>query len=482
MLKSDTSRKQDMTVGEIKDVTEKETFDAVLLADQPLVTFYKMSYKAYTHFSTETVVQHPVGSPLFGREFDIIPGRVGDLMHKCCLKIEIPSFCIKKSDLGVANLTYEHESSPVADFSDIKNKYAPLIAEMCIIALKAKEATNVDYYDMIADINKYVTQERVQVFADYNTFISKIREKMEADGETGTEFIRKEYLDPLHTIHNSNENELFQRASKIVTQSSTVFANTAQKTKAINQTVKEIVYNDIREALQFTQSFYDTLFKRMMTFRDRERMDKSGNVCFSWAKNLGYSMIEYIEFHIGALKIDKHYGIWMMIYLDLFCSSLKKEKVEHMQHGDTLSVFDYEEKPKKTLYIPLHFWFNRFADSSLPLVSIQHTHVKFVVKLREMNDVCRIENVYKIVRNGREEIVTETDLDYLMNRAIDKGRNKITRIEEHKDYSLYDIFVHNNKSIEASMLIDYIYLDTGERKRFASNNQEYVIDLSLIHI
>ena len=41
-------------------------------------------------------------------------------------------------------------------------------------------------------------------------------------------------------------------------------------------------------------------------------------------KNLGSSMIQKAELHIGGTKVDTLYGEWIYIYNDLFLSSSKR--------------------------------------------------------------------------------------------------------------------------------------------------------------
>lgn len=106
-----------------------------------------------------------------------------------------------------------------------------------------------------------------------------------------------------------------------------------------------------------------------------------------------------------------------------------------------LISYDRCEKPDYTLYIPLQFWFNRFSGLSLPIIALQYFDVTLSVKLKKFQDCAYIE-----------------------------------KIDNLSSINLDDLFYNNQFSIEASLLVDYIFLDRAERKRFAQSSHEYLID------
>ncbi len=83
------------------------------------------------------------------------------------------------------------------------------------------------------------------------------------------------------------------------------------------------------------------------------------------------------------------------------------------------------------LYIPLEFWFNRNAGLALPLIALQYHEVKVNIEFRDKTEC------YWKSSSGS---VTVGDFD------------------------------------ECSLFVDYIYLDTDERRRFAQVSHEYLIE------
>ena len=83
--------------------------------------------------------------------------------------------------------------------------------------------------------------------------------------------------------------------------------------------------------------------------------------------------------------------------------------------------------PVKTVYIPLRFWFNRNAGLALPLIALQYHEVKVLVELNKKADL---------------KIGNDANID----------------------------------ASEMCLLVNYVYLDTDERRRFAQVNHEYLIN------
>jgi len=157
---------------------------------------------------------------------------------------------------------------------------------------------------------------------------------------------------------------------------------------------------------------------------------------FRWANWLGHVLIRSVEIEIGGQRIDKHYGDWLYIWNELTQSSGHKDGYANMvgnvpaltqwyapATGTTATV------PSTTLYIPLEFWFNRNPGLALPLIALQYHEVKINLDFRAAGDT----------------------------------------------YSASNGFSTPSLS-SASLWVDYIYLDTDERRRFAQVSHEYLIE------
>ena len=155
---------------------------------------------------------------------------------------------------------------------------------------------------------------------------------------------------------------------------------------------------------------------------------------FAWVEELGHFLIKSVEVEIGGQRIDKHYGRWLSIWNSLTIPSGKVDGYNNMI-GNTTDMYLHSTSPEnksgKTLYIPLQFWFCRNAGLALPLIALQYHEVKFNIEFAALADL--IDAVYS---------------DYSGSPAL----------------------------ANTSLWIDYIYLDTDERRRFAQTSHEYLIE------
>lgn len=150
------------------------------------------------------------------------------------------------------------------------------------------------------------------------------------------------------------------------------------------------------------------------------KLPSLNNVDSKWVNNIGHILIQEVSIEIGGQIIDKHFGDWLNIWDELTQTAEKAAGYDKMI-GAKL------ENSGGTLYIPLQFWFCRNPGLALPLISLQYHDVKFNIEFRKASD-CFI------------------------------GSATTPQI------------------INASLYVDYIYLDTDERRQFAQINHEYLIE------
>jgi hypothetical protein len=123
-------------------------------------------------------------------------------------------------------------------------------------------------------------------------------------------------------------------------------------------------------------------------------------------------------------KIDKHYSAWLDIYNELFETNIDYLELMTNYNLDGQTNGAGQAAGTKTVYIPLRFWFNRNAGLALPLIALQYHEVKVMVQL-----------------------------------ATAPAHGTTTIIDN-----------------KAELLVNYIYLDTDERRRFAQVSHEYLIE------
>lgn len=222
----------------------------------------------------------------------------------------------------------------------------------------------------------------------------------------------------------------------------------ANKYIADSVTSKEVIFADMQEALIASSNTQKTYYDLMITEKNIYLDNKNPNIKFAWVDRIGHAIVDYIELYIGGNRIDKHYGDWLNIWYELTNEYNKKDIYDKLIGNiKSLTTFDRNVKPSYTLYIPLQFWFCKNNGLSLPLVALQYHDVYFVVKFRKFTDCAYME---------------EDKTIYFSHLSQELYLDELTENEGIK--------------IDASFLIDYIHLDSKERKRFAKSSHEYLIE------
>jgi len=166
---------------------------------------------------------------------------------------------------------------------------------------------------------------------------------------------------------------------------------------------------------------------------------------FSWNNDqarLGYNFLKYAELEIGGQLIDRLYGEWMFLWDTLTSNTTQSIKLQSMVGGgqvpgaitlpDNLSCIQGNGKSAlpNVFYIPLSFFYTRNAGAALPLIALQYHEVKI-----------------NLLWNDAQHIAGDF--------------TKVTKIPQPTQAAIY---------------VDYIYLDTEERRRMAQESHEYLIE------
>jgi hypothetical protein len=170
--------------------------------------------------------------------------------------------------------------------------------------------------------------------------------------------------------------------------------------------------------------------------------------------NLGNTLIEEVDLEIGGQRIDKHYGHWLTVWENLTQPNpLGEQSVlvntagpsggvgQEALSGNTLSQRrSYNHLgtdlsngaaaaaalgAPTNISVPLQFWFCRNPGLALPLIALQYHEVKVSVKFTS---------------------------------------------------AAANIAQANIGTPNTTLFVDYIYLDTDERRRFAQQSHEYLIE------
>jgi len=241
--------------------------------------------------------------------------------------------------------------------------------------------------------------------------------------------------------------------------------------------MKSIVYGEMNRGIDCCRQVQEYYFQKYNSYAQKQLSDKNQNIKCAWNKNLGLSIIDYVDVYIGGVRIDRHHSIWMYIWYQLTYKQTQIDIYNKMiGNVDVLTNFDNQEKPVYDLFIPLTFWFNKYNGLSFPLIANQYNDIRFLVKLRRFEEVFHIERLYSAELNGSSVILTADMIDYLQNRAENTTQYQLTNIKFANNITLTDIFEEKGKQLDGHILMDYVFLESNERKKFAQSGHEYLIE------
>ena len=162
-------------------------------------------------------------------------------------------------------------------------------------------------------------------------------------------------------------------------------------------------------------------------------------------RRLGYLLIQQVEIEIGGQIMDRHYGEWMYLWESLTSQYDQSVRLDQMLgtavEGTYSTPAGCNGRPT-VLYIPLSFWFCRNPGLALPLIALQYHEVRLNFIFRQATDL-----VQNITTGGGA-----------FTGGITAAAAALPRFKD------------------AAVYVDYIYLDTDERRRFAQQSHEYLID------
>ena len=184
-----------------------------------------------------------------------------------------------------------------------------------------------------------------------------------------------------------------------------------------------------------------------------------------WLDFIGEQLISQVEVEIGGQRIDRQYGDWMHIWNQVTMSAEQQRGYFKLIGNTTQLTYITDPTfanitgpcaaaggpaqvcaprsalPETTLYIPLLFWFCRNPGLALPLIALQYHEVKINIDFRPIGE-CLWAVKSLSATSGTQSVST----------------------------------AYQQSLVAASLYVDYIFLDTDERRKMAQNPHEYLIE------
>jgi len=384
----------------------------LFLTGTPEITFFKIIYRQHTNFSMESIriqFDDRIGPNLSSK---MTLQKIGDCVHKGYIEIKIPSFNYPRDTTSQEYINNLNQASI--------NKTN---AEINLSKINDFMILNMGAYASIYSVYSAENVTDVTELKDLVTTAFNIGNSQAIDAFTALiDATTDETGEPIFDIEKINIGIISNNTPDDVD--------------------KEIFMSKVNiavsQSINVKKYFFDILLNATNIYNDLLNPNRK----FAWVDKLGYSILDYIQIDIGNTTIDKHYGQWMFIWLELAGNIFNKNLYDQLiGNVPELTTFDRTTKPEYTIIIPLDLWFSKFSGLAIPLVALQYHDVEITVKLRKFSECAYME------LQGTEEYI-----------------------------NLDQIFDNENLSYEMYLSLDYIYLDKDERAKFAKTGHEYLIE------
>lgn len=207
--------------------------------------------------------------------------------------------------------------------------------------------------------------------------------------------------------------------------------------------------------------------------------NESRNIFYSWTNSVGHALVKYVEIEIGGEVIDRHYGQWLEIWNELTIPEEKRHAYNEMIGKHSNFNATTQGGPMK-LRIPLQFWFCRNKGLALPLIALQYHEVRFNFEFRKLDELWA-SSTTKIMNN---DCINQYEKNLSGNCDKNNACKKECVDENDTNCTIEELEYCNYKNLKienAILYIDYIFLDTEERRRFAQCHHEYLVENLQIH-
>lgn len=389
----------------------------LFLTGTPEITFFRSVYRRHTNFSMESIFvdfSDPYG---FGQISNLIVPKIGDLINNVYVQVTLPEIKLTRNiqqDNNLNNLLIQYK-------------------------------LNYEYINEFMKYNIIAYKEGIKLCKTINLTPELIISGIEQSYPPSNilESLKNNYISSLIGTIFTYQNTSIVEGLQIFKTNGIV--NSYVTRREINNRLNYIINKCLR-----LNKYYYTLISKLQT-QINDTINTNAKI--AWVKRIGHAIIEYISVSIGGTEIDKHYGEWIDIWHDLSRNMFMDEIYKKMI-GDIPSLYIPTRNglSKYTITIPLQFWFCRHTGLALPLIALQYHDVIFTIKFRKLEECLYISELSK----------TELDdMTLRKNKIINLGIQDISNL---------------NYEMTACFMIDYIYLDSQERKKFAQSSHEYLIE------
>lgn len=403
------------------------------LTGNPQITFFHTVYRRYTNFGKKFIELSFNNSPDFNTTSYInIPKHNGDLFSKLILKIKLP-----KIDLTyVNNLIHEKK---LFNFDNTNTNISD-----------AEIGEDLSYYDYFLEFLNKLKNIINMFFTRYDNLLNNLSYIIDLKKYILKYINIDEYLQFFNSI-NYFYNQIIDFSINYNIQlyiNSSLFKIIGDNLIYIydNLTINDVSYSGFKYTVYKNIEILEELNLNIYNKIKSQTSSELLNVKFCWVNKIGMYLMNYIDLYIGSNKIYSLSDTYINNYSELYYKN--KELYNQLIGNDSIpnifstSIDDY------ILYLPIPFWNLLNYGLAFPLISLQFNSIQIKINTKKLLDCIRIDTGINDAK--------------INNEIINILTNNLDEIIKSK--------------LEITLNIEYIYLDTIERNKFARSAHEYLIE------
>uniref|UniRef100_A0A6C0LRW2 Major capsid protein N-terminal domain-containing protein n=1 Tax=viral metagenome TaxID=1070528 RepID=A0A6C0LRW2_9ZZZZ len=411
----------------------------LFLTGTPQITFFKIVYRRYTNFAVESIPQDFLGESDFNFETSCVIEKIGDLMGKIYLEVELPEInLLKNRAYYIASI-----ESALIEYTTIKQyyqmvyNYINIDSDVIRKLLLLCKTNNISMIDIEATMNSELfTGKLVDERIHLETYI------LESENFNNILALRDFKLDLIYQIKRIDIKILFNSIIANINKlgrGNSAETNDFLKRKDVIFIINNGLYAEIKD---FYMSAYDLYIKYQRIYEALINKTYQERYKCAWVEQIGNALIDTLDIRIGSQLFDRHTGDWYITFMEIIMEQYQLYNYNKLiGNVPELYTFDDKIKPSYRLMIPLQFWFCRHNGLCLPLVALRYHDVMFTLRIKDLAKLFYIQD-------------DSTLLD-------------IQNIQSQYNIHLRDL----------RLWVDYVFLDSDERRRFAQSTHEYLIEI-----
>ena len=338
------------------------------LTETPQITFFRKIYRRHTIFGIEMIQIYPDQQAEYNNKVSFKLNNISDLVSKCYIEIEIPS--LNFTEISTIKSLKQNELSNIAKtinkwktLYDNLKKFCSIEILLYQTLIKLLDSININLNLLKLNVTRFNSKYKKIKDELVNLIFDDVFLQINLTGyilQLNKLIVSDDYVDYDSTIHI--------HVSTLRNNITTYYTNMIEKLKYYHSNWK------------FHINEYNNL--------------NNTNVNFAWIQNLAHYYFTDFEVEIGGQIVESYSAEQSYIYQ---MHHLKEEYMSNYEKiigvNDSINSFDNTKKNKKTLILPLNFWFCKDIGCALPTVAMSNSSVNINLKLNKLKNLLYFQDL-----------------------------------------------------------------------------------------